>query len=39
MTPVLAGVGLARCAPPSFYVVAVLTVVPFVDHPGGARHR
>ena len=23
----------------SFYVTAVLTVVPFVDHPGRARHR
>jgi ABC-2 type transport system permease protein len=33
MAPVLAGVGLARCAPLSFYLVAVLTVVPFVIIP------
>ena len=39
LAPVLAGVGLARCAPLSFYLVAVLTVVPFVDHSGRARHR
>ncbi len=30
MIPVLAGIGLARCAPVSYYVAAVLTVVPFV---------
>ena len=36
LAPVLAGVGLARCAPLSFYLVAVLTVVPFVDHSGRA---
>src|SRR5262245_25959030 len=28
--PVLAGVGLARCAPAAFYASALLTVVPFV---------
>ncbi len=28
--PVLLGLGLARCAPASYYAVAVLTVVPFV---------
>ncbi len=33
ITPILAGVGLARCAPPAFYVTAVLTVVPFVIIP------
>ncbi|MCC7124717.1 MAG: hypothetical protein IT178_07700 [Acidobacteria bacterium] len=30
MIPVLAGIGLARCAPPSYYAAAVLTVIPFV---------
>ena len=29
LAPVVAGVGLARCAPASFYGVALLTVVPF----------
>jgi ABC-2 type transport system permease protein len=33
MTPILAGVGMARSAPPSFYLVAVLTVAPFVMIP------
>jgi ABC-2 type transport system permease protein len=33
LVPVLAGVGLARCAGPQFYVTAVLTVVPFVIIP------
>ncbi|MEZ5287614.1 MAG: hypothetical protein R2712_22990 [Vicinamibacterales bacterium] len=33
ITPVLAGVGLARGAPPAFYVVALATVVPFVIIP------
>lgn len=33
LTPVLMGVGLARCAPWVFYVTAVLTVVPFVVIP------
>lgn len=33
LAPVLAGVGLARCAAPSFYVVSALTVVPFVIIP------
>jgi ABC-2 type transport system permease protein len=33
MTPILAGVGVARSAPPSFYLVAVLTVAPFVMIP------
>jgi ABC-2 type transport system permease protein len=32
--PVLAGVGLGRCAPPAFFLAAVLTVVPFVMIPG-----
>ena len=36
LVPVLAGVGLARCARPSFYVTAVLTVVPFVIIPVAA---
>lgn len=30
MVPVLLGVGLARCAPFSYYLTAVLTIVPFV---------
>jgi ABC-2 type transport system permease protein len=30
MLPVLLGVGLARCAPPSYYLTVALTVVPFV---------
>lgn len=29
LAPVLIGIGAARCAPPLFYVTAVLTVVPF----------
>jgi ABC-2 type transport system permease protein len=29
LVPLLLGIGLARCAPPSFYGVAVLTIVPF----------
>jgi hypothetical protein len=33
MTPILAGVGVARSAPPSFYLVAVFTVAPFVMIP------
>ena len=33
LVPVLAGVGLARCAGPQFYVTAVLTVVPFAIIP------
>ena len=33
LTPVLMGVGLAQCAPPGFYISAVLTVVPFVVIP------
>lgn len=33
IVPVLAGVGLARCAPPSFYLTSVLTIVPFVVIP------
>ena len=33
VTPVLMGVGLARCASPAFYVTAVLTVVPFAVIP------
>ncbi len=33
LVPVLAGVGLARCAGPQFYVTAVVTVVPFVIIP------
>ncbi len=33
LVPMLMGVGLARCAPPAFYLTAVLTVVPFVVIP------
>lgn len=33
--PVLMGVGLARCAPPLFYLTALFTVVPFVVIPVG----
>lgn len=33
MLPVLAGVGLARCAPPMFYLSAAFTIVPFVMIP------
>src|SRR5687767_12404277 len=29
LVPVLVGIGAARCAPPLFYLTAVLTVVPF----------
>jgi len=29
LVPLLAGIGLARCAPLSFYALAVLTIVPF----------
>jgi len=29
LTPLLLGIGLARCAPLSFYALAVLTIVPF----------
>lgn len=29
LVPVLMGIGLARCAPPMFYVTALLTLVPF----------
>jgi len=34
--PVLLAVGLARCAPPGYYLTAVLTVVPFVMIPTAA---
>jgi ABC-2 type transport system permease protein len=33
VAPILTGVGLARCAPPAFYLTALLTVVPFVMIP------
>ena len=33
LVPVLAGTGLARCAPPLFYVTALVTIVPFVTIP------
>jgi ABC-2 type transport system permease protein len=33
LAPVLAGIGLARCATWSFYIVSALTVVPFVMIP------
>ena len=38
LTPVLLGVGAARCAPPAFYIAAVLIVAPFAAIPvaGGA---
>jgi ABC-2 type transport system permease protein len=36
LVPVLAGVGLARCASPQFYVTAVATVIPFVIIPVAA---
>ncbi len=29
LVPLLLGIGLARCAPASFYAIAVLTIVPF----------
>jgi ABC-2 type transport system permease protein len=34
--PVLLGIGLARCAPPAYYLLAALTVVPFVVIPSAA---
>ena len=33
MTPVLLGVGAARCAPVGYYITAMLTVVPFATIP------
>src|SRR2546425_6921493 len=33
LVPLLVGVGVARCARPSFYLTAVVTVVPFVVIP------
>jgi ABC-2 type transport system permease protein len=33
LLPVLAGVGVARCAPSGFYITAVLTVLPFAVIP------
>jgi ABC-2 type transport system permease protein len=33
IVPILAGIGLAHCAPPMFYVASVLTIVPFVVVP------
>lgn len=33
IVPVLGGVGAARCAPPSFYLTALLAIVPFVAIP------
>jgi ABC-2 type transport system permease protein len=33
IVPVLAGVGLAHCAPPMYYVTSTLTLVPFVVIP------
>jgi ABC-2 type transport system permease protein len=33
IAPILGGIGLARCAPGSFYVVAALTIAPFVVIP------
>ena len=36
LTPVLLGIGAARCASPSFYVAAVLTVAPFAAIPVAA---
>jgi ABC-2 type transport system permease protein len=36
LVPVLAGIGVARCAPASFYLTAVLTIVPFVVIPVAA---
>jgi ABC-2 type transport system permease protein len=33
MVPALAGIGLARCAPASFYLSAAVTIVPFVVIP------
>jgi len=36
LTPILLGIGAARCAPPAFYVAAVLTVAPFAVIPVAA---
>jgi ABC-2 type transport system permease protein len=36
LTPVLIGIGAARCAPPSFYAAAVLIVAPFATIPVAA---
>jgi len=36
LVPVVLGVGLARCAGPRYYVIAVLTLVPFVVIPVAA---
>lgn len=36
LTPVLLGIGAARCAPPAFYLGAVLTVAPFAMIPVAA---
>jgi ABC-2 type transport system permease protein len=36
LVPVLAGIGVARCAPPGFYLTALLTVTPFVVIPVAA---
>jgi ABC-2 type transport system permease protein len=33
LTPVLAAIGIARCAPYSFYAIAMLTIVPFTVIP------
>jgi ABC-2 type transport system permease protein len=33
LVPVLVGIGVARCAPPAFYLAAVFIVVPFVIIP------
>jgi ABC-2 type transport system permease protein len=33
LVPLLLGVGIARCAPVSFYVISVLTIVPFAIIP------
>ena len=33
IVPILAGVGLAHCAPPGFYLTSIMTVVPFVVIP------
>lgn len=33
MAPVLAGVGIGRCAPPTFYLTAITAVVPFAVIP------
>lgn len=36
LAPVLLGVGAARCAPPAYYLTAILTVVPFAVIPVAA---